>query len=84
MTAADVKQRLTDVADTGQLLRIIQSIPSPKAEPFKLWLAKVGQERLEESENPELAAQRKRQLYEQKGCPEDWIEKRLRGFAVRD
>ncbi len=69
MTADDGKQRLTDVADTGQLLRIIHSIPSPKAEPFKLWLAKVGQERLEEIENPELAAQRMRQLYEQKGYP---------------
>lgn len=84
MTAADGKQRLTDVADTEQLLRLIQSIPSPKAEPFKLWLAKVGYERLEEIENPELAAKRMREIYEQKGYPEDWIEKRLRGIAVRD
>ncbi len=84
MTAADGKQRLTDVADTEQLFRLIQSIPSPKAEPFKLWLAKVGYERLEEIENPELAAKRMRQIYEQKGYPEDWIEKRLRGIAVRD
>lgn len=84
MPAADGKQRLTDVADTEQLLRLIQSIPSPKAEPFKLWLAKVGYERLEEIENPELAAKRMRQIYEQKGYPEDWIEKRLRGIAVRD
>jgi len=84
MTAADGKQRLTDVADTEQLLRLIQSIPSPKAEPFKLWLAKVGYERLEEIENPELAAKRMRQIYEQKGYSEDWIEKRLRGTAVRD
>ena len=84
MTAADGKQRLTDVADTEQLLRLIQSIPSPKAEPFKLWLAKVGFERLEEIENPELAAKRMRQIYEQKGYSEDWIEKRLRGIAVRD
>lgn len=84
MTAADGKQRLTDVADTEQLLRIIQSVPSPKAEPFKLWLAKVGYERLEEIENPELAAKRMRQIYEQKGYSEDWIEKRLRGIAVRD
>jgi len=84
MTAADGKQRLTDVADTEQLLRLIQSIPSPKAEPFKLWLAKVGYERLEEIENPELAAKRMRQIYEQKGYSEDWIEKRLRGIAVRD
>jgi len=84
MTAADGKQRLTDVADTEQLLRLIQSIPSPKAEPFKLWLAKVGFERLEEIENPELAAKRTREIYEQKGYSEDWIEKRLRGIAVRD
>jgi len=84
MTAADGKQRLTDVADTEQLLRLIQSIPSPRAEPFKLWLAKVGYERLEEIENPELAAQRMRQIYEQKGYSEDWIEKRMRGIAVRD
>lgn len=84
MPAADGKQRLTDVADTGQLLRLIQSIPSPKAEPFKLWLAKIGYERLEEIENPELAAKRMRELYEQKGYSEDWIEKRLRGIAVRD
>lgn len=84
MTAADGKQRMTDVADTEQLLRIIQSIPSPKAEPFKLWLAKVGYERLEEIENPELAAKRTREIYEQKGYTEEWIEKRLRGIAVRD
>lgn len=84
MTAADGKQRMTDVADTEELLRIIQSIPSPKAEPFKLWLAKVGYERLEEIENPELAAKRMRAIYEQKGYSEEWIEKRLRGIAVRD
>lgn len=84
MTAADGKQRMTDVADTEQLLRLIQSIPSPKAEPFKLWLAKVGYERLEEIENPELAAKRMRAIYEQKGYSEEWIEKRLRGIAVRD
>jgi hypothetical protein len=84
MTAADGKQRLTDVADTEQLLRLIQSIPSPKAEPFKRWLAQVGHERLEEIENPELAAKRMRLIYEQKGYSEDWIEKRLRGIAVRD
>jgi len=84
MTAADRKQRLTDVADTEQLLRIIQSIPSPKAEPFKLWLAKVGFERLEEIENPELAAKRTREIYQQKGYSEEWIEKRMRGIAVRD
>jgi DNA-damage-inducible protein D len=84
MTAADGKQRVTDVANTEQLLRLIQAIPSPKAEPFKLWLAKVGFERLEEIENPELAAKRMRAIYEQKGYSEDWIEKRLRGIAVRD
>jgi DNA-damage-inducible protein D len=84
MTAADGKQRMTDVADTEALLRIIQSIPSPKAEPFKIWLAKVGYERLEEIENPELAAKRMREIYEQKGYSEEWIEKRLRGIAVRD
>lgn len=84
MTAADGKQRLTDVADTEHLMRLIQSIPSPKAEPFKLWLAKVGYERLEEIENPELAAKRMRTTYEQKGYSEEWIEKRLRGIAVRD
>ena len=84
MTAADGKQRMTDAADTERLLRLIQSIPSPKAEPFKLWLAKVGYERLEEIENPELAAKRTRKIYEQKGYSEEWIEKRLRGIAVRD
>jgi hypothetical protein len=84
MTAADGKQRLTDVADTEQLLRLIQSIPSPKAEPCKLWLAQVGYERLEEIENPELAAKRTREIYEQKGYSEEWIEKRMRGIAVRD
>lgn len=84
MTAADGKQRLTDVADTEQLLRLIQSIPSPKAEPFKLWLARVGYERLEEIENPELAAQRMRDIYRQKGYSAEWIEKRMRGIAVRD
>lgn len=84
MTAADGRQRLTDVANTEQLLRLIQSIPSPKAEPFKLWLARVGYERLEEIENPELAARRMREIYQQKGYSEEWIEKRLRGIAVRD
>jgi methylphosphotriester-DNA--protein-cysteine methyltransferase len=84
MTAADGKQRLADVADTEQLLRLIQSIPSPKAEPLKLWLAQVGFQRLEEIENPELAAKRTREIYQQKGYSEEWIEKRLRGIAVRD
>jgi hypothetical protein len=84
MTAADGKQRLTDVADTEQLLRLIQSIPSPKAEPFKRWLARIGYERLEEIENPELAAKRMRELYRAKGYSDAWIEKRVRGIAIRD
>ncbi|MFZ2854802.1 MAG: Bro-N domain-containing protein [Rhodocyclaceae bacterium] len=84
MTAADGKQRLTDVADTEQLLRLIQSIPSPKAEPFKRWLARVGYERLEEIESPELAAKRMRELYTAKGYSDEWIEKRVRGIAIRD
>lgn len=83
MTAADGKQRLADVADTEQLLRLVQSIPSPKAEPFKRWLAQVGYERIQEIENPELAQQRMKELYEQKGYPKDWIDKRLRGIAIR-
>jgi len=77
------KQKL-NCANAQGLLRIIQSIPSPKAEPFKLWLAKVGSERLEEIENPELAAQRTRELYKAKGYPEDWIEKRMRSIAIRE
>jgi len=84
MTAADGKQRMTDAADAEQLLRLIQSIPSPKAEPFKRWLAKVGYERLQEIENPELASQRMREIYRQKGYSDAWIEKRMRGIAVRD
>ncbi len=76
-------QRL-NCANAENLLRIIQSIPSPKAEPFKRWLAKVGAERLEEIENPELAAKRMRDLYRAKGYSEAWIEKRVRGIAVRD
>jgi DNA-damage-inducible protein D len=70
-------------ANTEGLLRIIQSIPSPKAEPFKRWLAKVGYERIQEIENPELASARARALYEAKGYPKAWIEKRLRSIAVR-
>ena len=84
MVGADGKKRPIKAANTESLFRIIQSIPSPKAEPFKLWLAKVGYERLEEIENPELAARRMRAIYEQKGYSEEWIEKRLRGIAVRD
>lgn len=76
------KQRL-NCANTEALLRIIQSIPSPKAEPFKRWLAKVGYERIQEIEDPELAQNRMKALYEQKGYPKDWIDKRLRGMAIR-
>ena len=84
MKATDGKMRETDVADSKTLLRIIQSIPSPRAEPFKLWLAQVGSDRLDEIENPELAAQRTRELYKLKGYPEDWIEKRMRSIAIRE
>ncbi len=77
------KQRM-GCANAKGLLRIIQSIPSPKAEPFKLWLAQVGSDRLEEIENPELAAQRTRELYKLKGYPDDWIEKRMRSIAIRE
>ncbi len=83
MQAADGKFYMTDAADTEQLLRLIQSIPSPKAEPFKLWLARVGYERLEEIENPELSMERMQALYEKKGYPKEWIDKRMRGIAVR-
>lgn len=82
--ARDGKLRETDCADSEGLLRIIQSIPSPKAEPFKRWLARVGYERLEEIENPELAAKRMRELYRAKGYSDEWIEKRVRGIAIRD
>ncbi|MFA7123760.1 MAG: BRO family protein [Candidatus Delongbacteria bacterium] len=83
MITSTGKFRKTLAATAENLLRIIQSIPSPKAEPFKLWLAKVGYERLEEIENPELAQERMKELYELKGYPKDWIDKRLRGIAVR-
>ena len=79
----DGKRYLTDVADAEQLFRIIQSIPSPKAEPFKQWLARVGYERIQEIENPELAQERMKAIYEAKGYPKDWIDKRLRGIAIR-
>ncbi len=84
MQSTDGKFYNTDVADAKQLLRLIQSIPSPKAEPFKLWLAQVGSDRLDEIENPELAAQRTRELYKLKGYPDDWIEKRMRSIAIRE
>jgi prophage antirepressor-like protein len=80
----DGKMRLTDVANTEQLFRLIQSIPSPKAEPFKLWLSQLARERLEEIENPEIATQRTRELYKLKGYPDDWIEKRMRSIAIRE
>lgn len=84
MEAADRKKRKIQAADVKGLLRIIQSIPSPKAEPFKLWLAQVGSDRLDEIENPELAAQRSRELYKQKGYSDAWIEKRMRSIAIRE
>ncbi len=83
MVAPDGKLRMTDCANTETLFRIIQSIPSPKVEPLKRWLAKVGKERLDEIENPELAMGRMQDLYEKKGYPKEWIDKRLRGIAVR-
>ena len=84
LTSADGKSYKTECANTEAAFRIIQSIPSPKAEPFKRWLAEVGYQRVQEIENPELAQQRMRQLYKEKGYPSDWIEKRVRGIAVRD
>ncbi len=83
LTAPDGKQRDTDCANTETLFRIIQSIPSPRAEPFKRWLAQVGYERVKEIENPELASARARELYQSKGYPQAWIEKRLRSIAIR-
>jgi hypothetical protein len=83
MPAQDGRQRFTDCANTETLFRIIQSIPSPKVEPFKRWLAKVGKDRIEEIENPELSMERMQELYELKGYPKAWIDKRLRGMAVR-
>lgn len=84
MKAADGKKRKIQAADTERVLRIIQSIPSPKAEPFKQWLAQVGAERISEIENPELAQARIRETYKAKGYSEEWIEKRIRGILVRD
>lgn len=84
LKSSDGKTYQTECADAEGLLRIIQSIPSPKAEPFKRWLAKVGYERLAEIENPELASQRAKELYQQKGYPPDWIEKRMRSIAIRE
>ncbi|MBI5272403.1 MAG: Bro-N domain-containing protein [Chlamydiia bacterium] len=84
LEAPDKKMRETDTANTETLFRIIQSIPSPKAEPFKRWLAKIGYERIQEIEDPELAAKRSRAIYKAKGYPDDWIEKRMRGIAIRE
>jgi len=84
LEAPDGKMRETDCANTEGIFRIIQSIPSPKAEPFKRWLAKVGYERVQEIENPELATKRTRILYKLKGYSDDWIEKRMRGIAIRE
>ena len=83
MTAADGKRRLTDVATTEQLLRIIQSIPSKKAEPFKMWLAQVGRERIEETIDPELTIERALETYIKKGYTREWINQRLQAIQVR-
>ncbi len=84
LKAPDGKLRETDCANTEGLFRIVQSIPSPKAEPFKRWLARVGYERVQEIEDPELATKRTRALYKAKGYPDSWIEKRMRGIAIRE
>lgn len=83
LMASDGKKYLTDVADTETLLRLVQSIPSPKAEPFKLWLAKVGYDRIEETEDPELALERAMQTYVKKGYSTDWINQRLKSIEIR-
>ena len=84
MRAADGKNRLTDVADTEQLLRIIQSIPSKKAEPFKAWLAMVGRERIEETIDPEQAIDRALETYLKKGYSEEWVHQRLLAIRIRN
>ena len=84
LEASDGKKYETDCANTEGMFRIVQSIPSPKAEPLKRWLAKVGYERIQEIENPELATKRTRILYKLKGYSDDWIEKRMRGIAIRE
>ena len=84
LKSSDGKKYDTDCANTEGLFRIIQSVPSPKAEPFNRWLAKVGYERVQEIENPELATKRTRMLYKLKGYSDDWIEKRMRGIAIRE
>jgi hypothetical protein len=84
LESSDGKKYLTDTANTETVFRIIQSIPSPKAEPFKRWLAQVGYERVQEIEDPELATKRTRAIYKGKGYSEEWIEKRMRGIAIRE
>lgn len=84
LEASDGKKYLTDCANTESIFRIIQSIPSPKAEPFKRWLAKTGYERIQEIDDPELGMKRTRALYKAKGYPEKWIEMRMRGIVIRD
>jgi len=84
LEAPDGKKYITDCANTEGVFRIIQSIPSPKAEPFKMWLARVGYERVQEIEDPELATKRTRALYQAKGYPDSWIEKRMRGIEIRE
>ncbi|OGE71302.1 phage antirepressor protein [Candidatus Daviesbacteria bacterium RIFOXYD1_FULL_41_10] len=84
LKAPDGKLRETDCANTEGIFRIVQSVPSPKAEPFKRWLARVGYERIQEIEDPELATKRTRMLYKAKGYPDSWIEKRMRGIAIRE
>jgi len=84
LESSDGKKYLTDCTNTETVFRIIQSIPSPKAEPFKRWLAKVGYERVQEIEDPEIATKRTRALYKAKGYSDDWIEKRMRGIAIRE
>lgn len=83
LLASDGKMRLADVADTEQILRLVQSIPSKNAEPFKLWLAKVGYERIEETEDPELAFERAMKTYLQKGYSREWINQRLKTIEIR-
>jgi hypothetical protein len=83
MMAIDGKMRLTDVADTEQLFRLIQSIPSPKAEPFKLWLAQVGSEQLDEMEDPEISIDRALENYRRLGYSENWINQRLKSIEIR-
>jgi len=84
LTSSDGKKYLTDCANTESIFRIIQSIPSPKAEPFKSWLAKVGYERVQEIEDPELSQKRARAIYKAKGYPDEWIDLRMRGIMIRE